>query len=276
MQSVIWRESDRPEEPPPTGELVDLLTEYIATVREDKVEGVGCFLGQLDKMIADNANHAAARAFSCAVLSDILTSLEYQSSSLRHFIYLSTINTAPFLNEVRQIAEEEWEGGTRHLIEVQRETRSVDLFIRATKDLEPRHDQSVRPSRNTKNFPKLVGWLQRFAFRKCHGSLQLARIVRLRPKGRVYPHVDRGLYYLLRDRCHIVLDSKQGSRMRCDSQESIWQPGEVWWFNNHVIHEAYNDSDEERVHVIFDILPERNRSLAQYLQQFMRARAAHA
>jgi len=30
--------------------------------------------------------------------------------------------------------------------------------------------------------------------------------------------------------------------------------GDVWWFDNRVPHEAFNDSDEERIHVILDVL----------------------
>ncbi len=34
--------------------------------------------------------------------------------------------------------------------------------------------------------------------------------------------------------------------------------GEVWWFDNQVSHEAINYSDEDRVHVIFDVLSPRS------------------
>ena len=38
-------------------------------------------------------------------------------------------------------------------------------------------------------------------------------------------------------------------------QKQIYREGDVWWFNNRVPHETFNDSDEERAHLIFDILP---------------------
>ena len=31
--------------------------------------------------------------------------------------------------------------------------------------------------------------------------------------------------------------------------------GELWWFNNRQIHEARNDGDGDRIHLIFDLLP---------------------
>ncbi len=31
--------------------------------------------------------------------------------------------------------------------------------------------------------------------------------------------------------------------------------GELWWLNNKQFHEAHNESDEWRIHYIFDLLP---------------------
>jgi hypothetical protein len=31
--------------------------------------------------------------------------------------------------------------------------------------------------------------------------------------------------------------------------------GAFWWFDNKQLHEASNDGDEDRLHLIFDVLP---------------------
>lgn len=31
--------------------------------------------------------------------------------------------------------------------------------------------------------------------------------------------------------------------------------GELWWFDNDQLHEARNDADDDRIHLIFDLLP---------------------
>ena len=31
--------------------------------------------------------------------------------------------------------------------------------------------------------------------------------------------------------------------------------GELWWFDNKQVHEAFNDAQAERIHLIFDLLP---------------------
>ena len=82
-------------------------------------------------------------------------------------------------------------------------------------------------------------------------------VVRLNPHGKVYPHVDEGDYYKVRDRYHLVLRSPGGSSMNSGGEEVVFRDGELWWFNNKAVHDAFNPSAEGRIHVIFDVLPAR-------------------
>ncbi|MDH3690679.1 MAG: aspartyl/asparaginyl beta-hydroxylase domain-containing protein [Gammaproteobacteria bacterium] len=86
-----------------------------------------------------------------------------------------------------------------------------------------------------------------------NGAMGRAVIVRLKPHGTIYPHTDDGLYWLLRDRYHLVLKSVKGSRFKAGGEETLMQEGELWWFDPTVPHEAFNDSDEDRIHIIVDI-----------------------
>ena len=58
-------------------------------------------------------------------------------------------------------------------------------------------------------FPITMGRLEGFAH-SIGGELGRATIVRLAPRGRVYRHTDKGEYYRVRDRYHLVLH--KGSR----------------------------------------------------------------
>ena len=76
------------------------------------------------------------------------------------------------------------------------------------------------------------------------------------PAGRrVYPHIDRGEYYKVRNRYHFVLRSADGSWLKAADEEVRMKEGEVWWFDNNQMHEAHNDGDQDRIHIIFDMLP---------------------
>lgn len=93
-------------------------------------------------------------------------------------------------------------------------------------------------------------------------DLSRAKIVSLPVGKRVYPHIDQGEYYRLRGRYHLVLKSAQGSWLKASDEEIRMQEGELWWFDNDQMHEAYNDGNEDRIHIIFDLLPYTNRTRA--------------
>jgi capsular polysaccharide biosynthesis protein len=148
-------------------------------------------------------------------------------------------------------------------IKVQRETQTI--FLRSGHKPVPMgiSGNDIHPSRETNNaalYPNIMALLNDFAT-KVNGELSRATIVRLKPGGVVYPHIDEGDYYRYRDRYHIVIDSRDGSEMVSGNEKLTWREGEVWWFDNKAMHDAANPSDEYRVHIIFDILPEAQKPL---------------
>lgn len=97
-------------------------------------------------------------------------------------------------------------------------------------------------------------------------GLHLGRafIARMAPGVSIPPHSDRidpaeaafpdrippAVYY---DRYHIVLASAAGCQFACGDEIIHMATGEVWWFDNEMIHEVANGSAEDRVHLIADI-----------------------
>jgi hypothetical protein len=217
--------------------------------------------------VATNPEEDLARYVFTAASSAVLGTARLPLLPPRHFFRIASIDIGPILAELGQLTAEDWEQNSRHNMQVQSETRAIELSVREASGVRSRHNQYLRASDNVRKFPSLMKWLNEISATQGEGMLQLARIVKLLPHGQVYPHVDRGVYYMIRDRYHLVLQSTCGSRMQCEDQISIWHPGEVWWFNNHVRHQAFNDSSEERIHVIFDVLPEKNRALVPHLQR---------
>ena len=66
------------------------------------------------------------------------------------------------------------------------------------------------------------------------------------------PHEDTGRYAKAYSRFHLVLTSAPGNTFTCDNQTVHMQPGELWWFNHRGEHSVRNDSDTDRIHLIFD------------------------
>lgn len=241
--------------------------DYLDGLEQGKADEARPLLERMEQIAAES-DHALARYVFAAATSELLSSGYAPAVSPCHFFLLTAVEPDIFLAELAEIDDDDWERNSRHKISVQRETRSIELSVKATEGMISRHDQYVRPSDNAERLPYLSNWLQNFSSVVGNGTLQLAQIVNLKARGQVYSHVDRGLYYLIRDRYHLVLRSRSGSKMQCESQISTWYPGQVWWFNNHVVHQAFNDSEDERIHVIFDVLPHRNQILVPYLQQY--------
>jgi aspartyl/asparaginyl beta-hydroxylase (cupin superfamily) len=178
---------------------------------------------------------------------------------MRYFKQIRTfVDPAPFLREIAMV-DSAWDlsTGRQEKIAVQREALSIPLRGLKKSAIKERKRRDVHESRWTtgsKKFPLARQFLIDFAD-ECDSLLSRAKIVSLPAGKRVYPHIDRGEYYLVRDRYHFVLKSTAGSWLKAGDEEVRMREGEVWRFDNKQVHEAFNDGDEDRVHIIFDLLP---------------------
>jgi len=88
-------------------------------------------------------------------------------------------------------------------------------------------------------------------------NLALGRvaIVRMKPYGQSYRHYDYEEYLQGRNRYHLVIQAGTQNTLSAGTDTVNAAPGEVWYFNNHVMHRAHNRSNTERIHVIFDGYP---------------------
>lgn len=178
------------------------------------------------------------------------------------------IPTQPFLDEIARV-DDAWAAATgrQDKIAVQREALAIPLRGLRKSKIHGRKRRDVHESRWTTrsaDYPLACAFITEVAA-ELDAELSRARIVCLPAGRRVYPHVDRGEYYRLRGRYHMILKSSAGSWMKAGDEEMRMREGELWWFDNDQMHEAQNDGDEDRIHIIFDLLPAE-----------MRARAADA
>jgi hypothetical protein len=150
-----------------------------------------------------------------------------------------------------------WNVGTlrQQRIPVQRETANICLRSARRAETSPVSIDDIHESGNgrlARRFPATMQWLEAFA-RQRERQLGRALLAKLKPRGRVYSHIDHGEYYRIRDRFHLVIVSACGSRMICGAWTQLMREGELWWFDNKKPHEAFNPSDEDRIHLIFDL-----------------------
>lgn len=170
------------------------------------------------------------------------------------------IDPAPYLLEIDAI-DGVWkeQTGRQDAGTVQREALSIPLrgMVRSAQGNRPRRDvHESRWTSGSARFPRFREFLNQVAADE-DALLGRAKIVCLPAGRRVLPHTDRGEYYRLRNRYHLVLRSSLGSWLKAGDEEVRMQAGELWWFDNKAVHEAHNDGTEDRIHLIFDMLPSR-------------------
>lgn len=178
---------------------------------------------------------------------------------MQHFVRMgSEVNIAPLVDEIFGHGDPfAWFTGRQDKLPVQRESNSIPLRGLVKSRIRGRKRRDVLESRWTstsRNFPVVARFIRDFAAAQ-GARLARAKIVRLLPGARVYPHIDRGEYYQAHDRYHLVLQSRGGSYLYAGGEEVWMQEGELWWFDNTQVHEARNESEHARVHLIFDLAP---------------------
>jgi len=97
--------------------------------------------------------------------------------------------------------------------------------------------------------PLIFGLMSRVAGERLGRCL----ITKLRPGGKIEPHVDGGEHASYYERYHIVLQATAGSLFRAGDETVCMRPGEVWWFDNSAEHEVINNGSDDRIHMIIDI-----------------------
>lgn len=178
---------------------------------------------------------------------------------MKHFKLLkSNIDPKPYLDEIAAVdGAFDLVTGRQDKIAVQREALAIPLRGVRKSAIAGRHTRDVHESRWTTGsarYPLARALLEDLA-QSQDAILGRAKIVCLPAGKRVYPHIDRGAYYRARDRYHFVLRSTNGSWLKAGDEEVRMKEGELWWFDNDAMHEAFNDGDEDRLHMIFDMLP---------------------
>lgn len=173
----------------------------------------------------------------------------------------SNIDVSPYLDEIES-KWDLWDSDTsrQERVSKQRETKAITLRSHSTTAADDSRFRAARPigyrgkpSEMSMQLPVISGWVDDLVAQR-NGRMGRAVMTMLRPAGVIYPHTDDGVYWLLRDRFHLVVKSPAGSHFKAGGEEVRMQEGELWWFDPTVEHEAFNESDDDRIHIIVDVM----------------------
>lgn len=89
-------------------------------------------------------------------------------------------------------------------------------------------------------------------------GIDLGRVIITRlPPGKTIPaHTDEtGAYVQDRKRYQVVVQCLPGVVFRCGDEQIQMKAGEVWWFDPSIEHEIVNNSADDRIVLIVDVMP---------------------
>lgn len=107
-----------------------------------------------------------------------------------------------------------------------------------------------REVENCKRCPKTTRLLERLPQPQVQGRMPAAMFSVLRARTRIPPHTGVANIRLV---VHLPLIVPPGCGFRVGNVTREWKVGEAWVFDDTIEHEAWNDSDEDRVVMIFDV-----------------------
>ncbi len=86
-------------------------------------------------------------------------------------------------------------------------------------------------------------------------SLGGVSLICLQPHEQIYRHYDNEIFLQGRDRFHLILSCGENNILSSGDESVIASPGELWFFDNKVMHRACNGSHLPRIHAVFDCYP---------------------
>lgn len=78
-------------------------------------------------------------------------------------------------------------------------------------------------------------------------------ITRLKPGREIHAHIDGDRHSQFYTRIHLVLKGEDGNMFYCGDESVNMRTGELWWFNNRILHSCKNRGTEDRIHIVMDV-----------------------
>ena len=181
---------------------------------------------------------------------------------MRNFQFVSTFDPFPLVHQIQQNPSLWDQNKLRTTHELTPHKEVSDIWIRfndLSKYLETGENAAIIDEHESIWYPgSEVLWTVKpiiFGLMAKVSGVRLGRalITKVKPGGKIYPHVDGGSHAAYYQRYHCVLQGLPGSLFRAGTEEFAMLTGQIWWFDNAVEHEVTNNSVDDRIHLIVDI-----------------------
>lgn len=88
-----------------------------------------------------------------------------------------------------------------------------------------------------------------------NGKFGRILLIKLPQESDITPHFDRDEYFNLTRRFHVPIISNNLVKFSVGDETINMKEGECWEINNKRMHKVINNGTDERVHLLFDIIP---------------------
>jgi quercetin dioxygenase-like cupin family protein len=165
--------------------------------------------------------------------------------------------------EIKELGESAWnQHPYRRLMPGSPHREADDIILRFQ---QPARERSIYDHRTTaddlETVPYEAWWSMRetralvYRLMKAMPASRLGRVVvtRLKPGKQIHMHADDGANAAYYDRFQICVSANNQTRFIVKERSYVFQPGEVWWFDNQVTHGVVNAGDTDRITIILDM-----------------------
>lgn len=162
-------------------------------------------------------------------------------------------NVAALRNKIEQIPADKWlESERERLFAVHKDTQSLLLVL--FEDFKHKKPDYLEPYFELQNELKpvidyIAGYYQN------NGFIVRVLLAKLLAGGKIPHHTDAGFSLLNCHRVHIPIITNDEVDFVVGGEEINMQAGEFWEINNGVDHAVENRSDQDRIHIIVDWMP---------------------
>jgi len=178
------------------------------------------------------------------------------TSEQKYLVFQKMVDVRELAAEVDSIAPYWWGIHTRRQEALDHHRHTQSILVRNRKA----HERAYQPADGvhesvemdfSRQYPKTNALVLSLA-QELGIALGRVALVKLPAHSQVYRHFDDEEYLKERDRYHLVLSCGERNLLESGNNRFNVKPGELWFFDNKVMHRAANPSDAPRLHIIFD------------------------
>jgi hypothetical protein len=157
------------------------------------------------------------------------------------------------INILKNIDENDYPAVGDYRNKIFGDVKSIPIFHSTTCGNVDNKISSIEKKSGFKKFHPLIvpilDELKKYYDYNYHASV----IANLKPGGRIYPHCDCGEFLERCHRVHVPLKTNKGVVYWIAGENYYWEMGNIYEFDNTLIHGVFNGSDQERIHLILNL-----------------------